>query len=261
MPSIRIKRHQLLTACACSIAIFLMLFWWILDKGGIQESVSQRFHYETDRERSAQWRVIRGFKKRRGVALVVHGLNLKPERMEAIIRCLNHFGIDALNLSLRGHGDNFLPRENIPEAEARLESFRTVDYKLWLQEVRRGYDRAKARAQQKSVPLYFIGYSLGGLLGCDLLLSSPETSFEGMILFAPALNVKAESYLLKAMMPFPNLVIDSLSPPRYRANRGTPMAAYKALFEAVNHFENNINRQLNRPTLLFIDEKDEIHIL
>ena len=35
------------------------------------------------------------------------------------------------------------------------------------------------------------------------------------------------------------------------------MAAYKALFEAVNHFENNINRQLNRPTLLFIDEKDE----
>ena len=35
------------------------------------------------------------------------------------------------------------------------------------------------------------------------------------------------------------------------------MAAYKALFEAIDHFNKNVNDKLNRPTLIFIDEKDE----
>jgi hypothetical protein len=78
-----------------------------------------------------------------------------------------------------------------------------------------------------------------------------------MVLFAPALNMTVESYLLKALMPFPNIVIDSLSPASYRANEGTPMAAYKALFEAIEHFEKNVNDKLNKPTLVFIDERDE----
>jgi len=40
-------------------------------------------------------------KENKGVALVVHGLNLKPERMESIIADLNDERIDVLNLSLR----------------------------------------------------------------------------------------------------------------------------------------------------------------
>jgi len=35
------------------------------------------------------------------------------------------------------------------------------------------------------------------------------------------------------------------------------MAAYKALFEAVDNFKNARNDQLNKPTLIFIDENDE----
>jgi hypothetical protein len=66
-----------------------------------------------------------------------------------------------------------------------------------------------------------------------------------------------EGYMLKALMPFPNMVIDSLSPIYYRSNAGTPMAAYKALFEAVDNFNTNANDKLNKPTLIFIDEKDE----
>ncbi len=196
----------LLAGCVLIIALFLCL--WECNR--MPEIVEQLHCYK---ELSTQWRKIKAFKKRKGVALVVHGLNLKPERMDDIIICLNKIGIDVLNVSLRGHGSNYRANKNIPEAEARLDSFRTVDYKLWLQEVRNGYDIAKKRARRKNVPLYFAGYSLGGLLGCDLFLSNPENSFDGMILFAPALSVKTEAYLLKTMMPFPNLVIDSLSPP------------------------------------------------
>ena len=42
----------------------------------------------------------------RGVALVIHGLNLRPDRMQPIISKLTKSGIDVLGLSLRGHGEN-----------------------------------------------------------------------------------------------------------------------------------------------------------
>jgi pimeloyl-ACP methyl ester carboxylesterase len=193
----------------------------------------------------------------RGVAIVVHGLNLKPERMEAVIAELNREGIDVLNVSLKGHGRNFAWNGAIPMEEARLDTFRNVSYRLWLDEVRGAYLKARQRAAEKKVPLFFVGYSLGGLMGCNLLLADPGVAYDRLILFAPALSMTAESYLLKPLMPFPNLVIDSLSPVSYRSNDGTPMAAYRAVFDAVEYFHNNAGPRLNIPTAVFVDEKDE----
>lgn len=251
-----------INGCQCAkvlagsvLIIALISFVWILQK--IPDNRPEEQGSKENKKFFSQWHKIKSFKKRRGVALVVHGLNLRPEKMMTIIICLNRIGIDVLNVSLRGHGDNYLANKTISEGEARLESFRTVDYTLWLREVSHGYDKAKARARRKNIPFYFVGYSLGGLLGCNLSLAASQKSFDVMILFAPALNVKAEAYLLKAMMPFPDMVIDSLSPPSYRANPGTPMAAYKALFEAIDDLERNMSQALNRPTLLLIDENDE----
>lgn len=211
----------------------------------------------TGQDNSFEWFKIKKFKRIKGVAFVVHGLNLRPERMQSIIAELNDAGIDVLNLSLRGHGNNYLSNTNVSIDEARLESFRTVTYRIWLDEIYEAYLKVRTRASKRNVPLYFIGYSLGGLMGCDLILSHSDVFYDRMVLFAPALNITVESYLLKTLMPFPNIVIDSLSPISYRTNEGTSMAAYKALFEAIEHFENNINDKLNKPTIIFIDEKDE----
>jgi alpha-beta hydrolase superfamily lysophospholipase len=210
-----------------------------------------------NRDDLSQWHKIKRTKRVKGVALVVHGLNLKPERMQSIISELNDAGIDVLNLSLRGHGNNYLKNSNLSDDEARLEAFQTVTYRLWLEEIYTAYLQVRQRAYKKRVPVFFVGYSLGGLMGCDLLLLQHDVSYDRMVLFAPALSITVEGYLLKALMPFPNMVIDSLSPIYYRSNVGTPMAAYKALFEAVDHFNKNANDKLNKPTLIFIDEKDE----
>jgi esterase/lipase len=204
-----------------------------------------------------QWHKIKITKRLEGVALVVHGLNFKPERMQSIIAELNDAGIDVLNLSLSGHGNNYQRNPHLSDDEARLESFQTVTYRLWLEEIYTAYLKVRQRASRKRVPVFFVGYSLGGLMGCDLLLLQNDVSYDRMVLFAPALSITVEGYLLKALMPFPNMVIDSLSPIYYRSNVGTPMAAYKALFEAVEYFNKNANDKLNRPTLIFIDEKDE----
>jgi alpha-beta hydrolase superfamily lysophospholipase len=208
-------------------------------------------------DQASQWIKRDRTARLRGVAVVVHGLNLKPERMQAVIAELNRAGIDVLNVSLKGHGRNFAWNGAIPMDEARLESFRNVTYRLWLDEVRGAYLKARQRAAEKKVPLFFVGYSLGGLMGCNLLLADPYVAYDRLILFAPALSMTAESYLLKPLMPFPNLVIDSLSPVSYRSNDGTPMAAYRAVFDAVEYFHNNVDPRLTIPTAVFVDEKDE----
>jgi esterase/lipase len=223
----------------------------------VSDSILSLPKVSINQDDSTQWFKIARTKKIRGVALVAHGLNLNPERMKSIIVELNDAGIDVLNLSLRGHGNNYLKNNNLSTDEARQESFRTVTYGLWLYEIYNAYLQVRERASQKNVPVFFVGYSIGGLIGCDLILSHPDVTYDRIVLFAPAFNITVESYLLKAMIPFPNIVIDSLSPIYYRANKGTPMAAYKALFEAIDHFNNNVNDKLNKPTLIFIDEKDE----
>ncbi|MEI7672855.1 MAG: alpha/beta hydrolase, partial [Deltaproteobacteria bacterium] len=125
-------------------------------------------------KKSSRWYRKSPLKRLRGVALVVHGLNLKPERMKPLISLLNQAGIDALNVSLHGHGDNYFHGDGREMQEARLESFRTVTSRLWSAEVHSAYQKAKRRAQQKDVPVFLVGYSLGGLLGCELQVSKPD---------------------------------------------------------------------------------------
>jgi esterase/lipase len=242
------------------ILISLCLFILYLRSDSIDPILQGASETTLASERHAtRWYYKSPLKRRRGVALVVHGLNLKPEKMESIIRQLNKAGIDALNVSLHGHGDNYVRqgRGRGSQKEARLDSFRAVTYSLWSSEVRQAYLKVLKRGRQKNVPIFLVAYSLGGLLGCDLLVSDAGVHFDRMALFAPALNAVIEHYLLKALMPFPNLIIDSVSPESYRGNDGTPMAGYKALFEALGHFHERITDALNVPTIVFMDREDE----
>lgn len=249
------KRLFILISILITTSVVVSFYYLSIDRDS--KSISSLTKIVINQDESSKWFKISRTKEIRGVALVVHGLNLKPERMQSIIAELNDTGIDVLNLSLRGHGDNYLKNSNLSSDEARLESFRTVTYGLWLDEIYSAYLKVRERADKKNVPVFFVGFSIGGLMGCNLILLHTDVFFDRMVLFAPALNITVESYLLKALMPFPNMVIDSLSPLYYRANKGTPMAAYKALFEAVHTFNKNANDRLNKPTLIFIDEQDE----
>ncbi len=193
-----------------------------------------------------------------GVALVIHGLNLHPDRMAPIIENLTAAGIDVLGLSLRGHGANYDHRDGMEAAAARLESFKNVSYILWLNEAYLAYLQVQKRARQRQVPVFLTAFSIGGLIGLDLLVSNPDVHFDKIVLLAPAISLHATIYLERVLAPFPRLVIPSLADDTYLANKsGTPVAAYNALFDALDHFEENAGARLNVPTLIFIDEQDE----
>lgn len=193
-----------------------------------------------------------------GVALVIHGLNLRPDRMQPIISQLTKSGIDVLRVSLRGHGNNFSHRNGTDEDQARLESFKNVSYKLWMNEAYLAYLQLEKRAEEKEVPLFLTAFSLGGLIGLNLFASNSEVKFDKLVLFAPAIKLHAKIYIERVFSPFPRLVIPSMAPKTYLANvKGTPIAAYNALFDCLNQFYKNADQKLNVPTLIFIDEQDE----
>jgi alpha-beta hydrolase superfamily lysophospholipase len=178
--------------------------------------------------------------------------------MQSIISVLAGSGIEVLGLSLRGHGENFIHRPRMDEDQARLESFKSVSFPLWLNEAYLAYTQVRKRATLKKVPLFFVGFSMGGLIGLNLFASRPEVHYDRMILFAPAVKLYPVHFLARILSPMPRLVIPSLTPDSYLSNKkGTPMAGYNALFEGLQHFEKYVNRKLNVPTLIFIDEKDE----
>jgi esterase/lipase len=209
--------------------------------------------------RSIRWYERKNNTKLNGVALVIHGLNSRPDKMESIIARMNDVGIDCLNLSLRGHGENYSDLSHTESADARMETFKSVTYPLWKTEVYQAYKRVERISKLYTTPLFFVGFSMGGLLGVDLLCSHPGVQFDKMVLFAPAIKMHKRNSLLKILSPFPRIVIPSIADRSYLTNDGTSIAAYNALFEIYAHLENNLNpNKINIPTIVFIDAKDEL---
>jgi len=211
------------------------------------------------RQPDLRWFPVESLKELKGAALVIHGLNLAPCKMESIIGLLNSENISAALLPLYGHGDNFDKQKGDSDQSARLSSFKEVSYTLWSQELLSAYQSVRAFADKHEVPVFLIGYSLGALMGCCLLLSQPVISYEKMVLFAPAIRIRwLNGSFIKLLSRFPGLVIPSRSPAGYRSNRGTPVAGYLSLFEAIRTFNRDFNTHLNIPTLLFMDPADEL---
>ena len=178
--------------------------------------------------------------------------------MESIIHILTDSGIEALNLSLSGHGENYDRHAHRDPDRARLATFKSVSYKLWKDEIGAAYTAAKNRSVEKDVPLFFIGFSMGGLMGTDLLASRPDIKFDRMVLFAPAIKMHLRSNLIRVLSPFPRLTIPSYTLASYQSNGGTPMAGYNALFDSLKNFAGNAGPGLNVPTLVFVDKNDEM---
>jgi len=209
-------------------------------------------------DHSTRWFYSEPQGRPKGIALVIHGLNLRPDRMQPIIATLTAAGIDVLALSLRGHGDNFVHGNGIAEDQARLQAFKNVSNPLWVNEAYLAYLQLKERAEQKGVPLYLCGFSLGGLIGLEMFACNADVRFDKVVLFAPAVRLRIAVYLERLLSPFPGLIIPSMAPKAYLANKeGTPIAAYNALFDGLARFNKNADQKLNVPTLVFIDGQDE----
>lgn len=187
----------------------------------------------------------------RAVVVVVHGLNLDPMVMTDIAASLYTSGMDVLSVSLSGHAHE-LPQDG------RLVQFQEADFSVWQQEVAYAVAVASERAAIFDIPLYLVGFSLGGLLSADYLLGDNGSKVSRMVLFAPAISLKWSSYLLYPMQVFPDVFLPSVAPRAYRANDFAPVSAYLALYDGVRQFNAAAGQRLNIPTLVFMHPGDEL---
>ncbi len=204
------------------------------------------------------------------VAVVFHGLNQRPDRMGRVVEALTDLGYAALLVTLTGHdGDE--------------EAFRGVLRSSWHDDV----DAAFREARERSDPdgqVVLVGYSLGALAALDYLSSLSDVSgngngkakeagrgaadgpesgrrlpFDRAVLFAPALSLRSFAHWARFPGRFmPDFFVPSFAPADSRSCRGTPGAAYRALF----HMHDSLRRSGipggEVPVLCFIDPKDEM---
>lgn len=183
-----------------------------------------------------------------GVVLVCHGLNTKPEKMQEITTFLNSLGVFTFSIKLYGHRSDF-------------ENFKKVRPAIWLSEFHKAYKEAKKYADKRQVPLFFVGYSLGGLINSSLMSSKilGDIKYNKIILFAPSI---ATHFYIK-IISFLNIlgeqyVIPSSNLKAYRASKGTPLSAYNSLFSLQNLMIASDFNNLNIPTMIFVDPQDEL---
>ncbi len=180
-------------------------------------------------------------------AVVVHGLNFNPEKMSALIDELRRLGIDSLRITLSGHGNS-------------KKEFEQATANRWTQEVRDSYCIAHQEAKLENHPVYFIGYSLGAVTGIAAAQQFQEVRPDRAILLAPALRLTFLARTVRWLFWWDSLVLPSRNHQEFTAHRGTPISAYRALFEIIERV-NAIKPQsdsLSFPALIVVDPQDEL---
>ena len=185
----------------------------------------------------------------KAVVLMLHGLNLKPARMDGWAELLSAHGAKVMRFALHGHtGQEKLMAE--------------VKAHMWHGQFNKAIEEAHAHASQLQVPLYFVGFSLGALVALEWLSAQDESRLyiNKMLLIAPAIATpwysRAASSILSIFSK--NITLPSRSPEQYRAQKGTTVAAYKALFALKKSLEDARFKNANLPALVLIDKHDEL---
>ncbi len=182
-----------------------------------------------------------------GIILLIHGLNLRPSKMDSMAIHFQQSGYDVLRAALIGH------RGSLQEQEE-------VTVKQWLTQMELHTCFLVQRSERlRGVPLYNASYSLGSLLTMAWQSKSKSSFFKAQLFLAPALFTHWYSNLTKALF-FLNgsFGIPSKNLENYRSQSSTSLAAYRAMHKLrglVNPIDKKI---LNINTLVFINPKDEL---
>jgi esterase/lipase len=181
------------------------------------------------------------------ITLVAHGLNVQPAAMLPLIQWLNSQGSDVFLIVLSGHYKGSI-------------SIKEVTATIWLQEMAEGYNQAKTASQEQSLPLYFLGYSLGALLGQSMIAAYQQPpAFDKQVLIAPATALRRRTQLVKMLFFLGSqFQLPSFTPKDYRYSKLLPLSIYRILFAEAQKLIQSQYAGLNIPTLIMMDPKDEL---
>jgi esterase/lipase len=176
------------------------------------------------------------------LALLVHGLNNKPEILSEIGALLAQKGILARIVRLRGHDTNSTWPKNLNAND-------------WIKDINAAYFNLVQLYPDKNC--INVSYSLGA----SVVLSAMKKN-QRMLFLAPAVSLKSKTIPIRVLssLDFLGLSLRSFSSPEFRAHDHTSLLAYSALFETVNDSQHVMNYDNIKKTniKIFIDPDDEL---
>lgn len=183
----------------------------------------------------------------RGVVLVGHGLNTRPDAMTGLVDVLVGAGFHCLRIG-------FL-REDAP---------RRVPPSLVAAEWLAAFTAAHAEARERfpALPVHVAGYSLGALVPVVALDADPTLAVDRMVLIAPAVALTRLASSVRLLTPLARTgaALPSAAPAHVRARTRTPFAEYAALLELFGRARtlSDPHRLGAVPTTVVLDRGDEL---
>ncbi len=179
------------------------------------------------------------------ILLCAHGLNQKPSALKHLLGDITKLGFKSYLLHLPGHA-----------GESDFSNLKARDYYKAFEE---SYNYLIDKHKK---PLYFVGYSFGGLIGVHHFDKCP---FEKMVLLAPALKLHGYTSLLKPFLPHLNRIISiRLGDPKFEAqyryhDEGVPAEVYTSFFNiySANKFKDK-SLAKKAPALVMVHPRDEL---
>ena len=180
-------------------------------------------------------------------ALVIHGLNTKPDKMKNIADLLREQNFKTELAVLSGHSEDH-------------ERNSVISKQVWENEFRAQWNSSTKTCQSDTDSRVLIGYSLGALVALhhfDTLETKPLPT--KMILLAPAISLRSYVNSIRLFSWLPWLKIPSLNHADYRAQEYTPVRAYSALFQIHDIWQKKRFTQTEKvSTLVVLSERDEL---
>ena len=150
-------------------------------------------------------------------------------------------------------------------SDACLVSFSGINHPegdpaIWEEDLIEGHLMARSIIEEHGVPFYFLGYSLGALLGQYLLFfKQNQIKFNKQVLLAPATAIGLPRFVKSSISLLnDNLQIRSYTPKGYSIDDWLPAKIYKKMIYWERSIINAGFAHLNIPTLVIIDPKDEL---
>ena len=169
---------------------------------------------------SSSPRIIRADQPVRGVAILVAGLNNRPDVLDPLARSLAAVGVESVVVTLLGHAD---AAQGWPRADF---------FSAWRADIEAA--REFAHKHYQGQPIYGVGYSLGATLLLDAISNSRLPSFSKLAVIAPAVTLTNKTQLLRPLLPLGilGLTLPSFAPPQFQAQPRTGIRAYRGMFAA-----------------------------
>ncbi|GAB4015591.1 MAG: hypothetical protein Fur0010_14740 [Bdellovibrio sp.] len=187
---------------------------------------------------------LSGNKNRQGpIVLIVHGLNLKPSKMESLKHIVEKSGLSNALITLKGH-------QSVDD-----QAWKSVTAKDWQNQMR-SIANWLNRCQLKWIGL---SQSTGSVLLFWMEQQKLTSEALAHFSFAPAIFTRYSLYPLHlAAKIFPSYGISSRNHKDYRVHDETTLTAYSALYETAQSLDTENFPSFKNRVLVFMSENDEL---